>query len=91
MNHEIVTWKWTCPECGGCLRLFFSPGPGDEDGHSDDVDFDDVRCMKGHPVPADLAEEIGDAAQDEFFRAFDKGFQIAEVWLSPKSDDAAPA
>lgn len=84
MNHEVVSERWPCPTCNAPLRLFFVPGPADDDGHSDDVVLDDVRCAHGHVLPEELIDRIDREAGDELQRALEGGFQIAEVWWAPK-------
>jgi hypothetical protein len=88
MNYEIVTQRWSCPECGNPVRLHFFRASGPDDEPSDEFILDRVFCGMGHGIPDEMLEEIRPYADLEFTAAMESGSKVAEVWCAPSDADS---
>jgi hypothetical protein len=87
MTYEILTPRWTCPECGAALRLRFSQSGAVEEGEEAEYVCDQVTCSAGHAVPDDLVQEASRLADEEFYAAMERGYQVGQVWQAPAPQD----
>lgn len=84
MNYEIVTFRWRCPECQSPVRLKFTKAGSTEEEASDEFVCDQVFCVNLHFISDELAEEIIQAADEEFYKALEQGQMVAQVWQAPE-------
>ncbi len=87
MIYEIITSRWSCPECGAPLRLQFSENGSTEENSEPEYVCDRILCSAGHAVPDDLAEEAVRNSDQEFYAAMERGYQVGQVWQAPEPQD----
>lgn len=91
MNYEILSSRWSCPECSSGVRLLFAKSGSTDDEGSDEFVCGRVLCEAGHELPEDLTRDVIEMADQEFYAAMERGYKISEIWMAPESQEEPPA
>lgn len=84
MNYEIISQRWRCPECSARIKLtFVQTGATTEEEPVEEFVCNRVLCEMGHDVQAELAQEMIETADQEFYATMERGVKVAEFWLAP--------